>query len=111
MSATFFWACEWFQTTPSSANPSEAVLQIGWRCNGEEVHDGKVYTASVYSTCSLPPANPEDFTPFPDLQREQCLNWVWENGVNKDATEAAVAQQLANQISPPTQILPPPWNA
>jgi hypothetical protein len=37
------------------------------------------------------------------------LGWVWSSGVNKDATEAAVAGQIENQISP-TEIQPPlPW--
>ena len=111
MSATFSWACEWLQTTPDSADPSKAVLQVGWRVNGEQEDNGKTYTASVYSTCTLPPADPDNFTPFSDLTQDQVLGWLWANGVDKDSAEQAVQSNIDNQISPPTQILPPPWNA
>jgi hypothetical protein len=37
------------------------------------------------------------------------LGWVWSSGVNKDATEAAVAGQINNQINPPVIQPPLPW--
>jgi hypothetical protein len=37
------------------------------------------------------------------------LGWVWANGVDKDATEAAVEQQIANQKNPPIVSPPLPW--
>jgi len=101
------WIVEWMQTTPTSANPSEAVLQVGWRCNGQ---DGD-YSGSVYSTCTLPAANPANFTPYADLTQDQVLGWIWANGVNQSATEAAVAQQIEMQKNPPTIQPPPPWAA
>ena len=101
------WIIEWMQTTPTSANPSEAVLQVGWRCNGQ---DGD-YSGTVYSTCTLPAADPASFTPYADLTQDQVLGWIWANGVNKVATEAAVQQQIDNQINPPTIQPPLPWAA
>lgn len=101
------WMIEWMQTTPTSANPSEAVLQVGWRCNGQ---DGD-YSGSVYSTCTLPAADPASFTPYADLTQDQVLGWIWANGVNQAATEAAVAQQIDNQKNPPTIQPPLPWAA
>ena len=101
------WIIEWMQTTPTSANPSEAVLQVGWRCNGQ---DGD-YSGSVYSTCTLPAADPASFTPYADLTQDQVLGWIWANGVNQSATEAAVAQQIDNQKNPPTIQPPLPWAA
>ena len=101
------WIVEWMQTTPTSANPSEAVLQVGWRCNGQ---DGD-YSGSVYSTCTLPAADPASFTPYADLTQDQVLGWIWANGVNQAATEAAVAQQIDNQKNPPTIQPPLPWAA
>lgn len=101
------WIIEWMQTTPTSANPSEAVLQVGWRCNGTEDN----FSGSVYSTCTLPAADPQNFIPYSSLTEAEVLNWVWANGVNKVATEAAVAQQIDNQINPPTIQPPLPWAA
>ena len=101
------WIVEWMQTTPTSANPSEAVLQVGWRCNGQ---DGD-YSGSVYSTCTLPAADPHNFIPYSSLTEAEVLNWIWANGVNQAATEAAVAQQIEMQKNPPTIQPPLPWAA
>ncbi len=101
------WIVEWMQTTPTAANPSEAVLQVGWRCNGTEDN----FSGSVYSTCTLPAADPASFTPYNQLTQAQVLGWCYANGVNKDATEAAVQAQLDNQINPPTIQPPLPWSA
>ena len=99
------WIIEWMQTTPTSANPSEAVLQVGWRCNGTEDN----FSGSVYSTCTLPAADPASFVPYADLTQDQVLGWIWANGVNQAATEAAVAQQIEMQKNPPTIQPPLPW--
>jgi hypothetical protein len=101
------WIVEWMKTTPTTADPAEAVITVGWRCNGT---DGD-YSGTVYSTVSLPAADPESFTPYSDLTQEQVLGWVWENGVNKDATESAVAQQIEMQKNPPVIQPPLPWAA
>ncbi len=100
------WTIEWMQTTPTSANPSEAVITVGWRCTGTQ----DSYSASVYSTCSLPPADPANFTPYADLTQDQVLGWIWANGVDQASAEAAVQQQIDNQINPPVIQPPLPWS-
>jgi hypothetical protein len=51
------------------------------------------------------------YTPYADLTQEQVLGWIWSSGVDKDATEAAVNNQLQNLINPPVVTLPLPWSA
>jgi hypothetical protein len=105
------WIIDWLKTTPESANPEKAVITVGWRCNGTEVDGDKTYSGSVYSTVSLPAADPANFTPYADLTQDIVLGWVWANGVDKDSAEAAVAQQIEMQKNP-TEIQPPlPWAA
>ena len=100
------WTIEWLNTTPTSANPSEAVITVGWRCTGTQ----DTYTGSVYSTCSLPPADPASFIPYADLTQDIVLGWIWANGVDKDSAEAAVQAQIDNQINPPVIQPPLPWS-
>jgi len=102
---TSVWQIEWMNTTPTSADPAEAVITVGWRCNGTQ----DSYSASVYSTCSLPPADPARFIPYNQLTQDIVLGWIWANGVDKDATEAAVQSQIDNQINPPVIQPPLPW--
>jgi hypothetical protein len=58
------------------------------------------YTASIYSTCSFAAAEPA--IPYADVTEAQVLAWVWSNGVDKDATEAALAQNIELQKNPVT---------
>jgi hypothetical protein len=58
------------------------------------------YTASIYSTCSWADGTPT--VPYADLTQETVLGWVWANGVDKTATEAALAAQIALQKAPVT---------
>ena len=58
------------------------------------------YTASVYSTVSFPEGTPS--IPYDQVTQAEVLNWVWANGVDKDATEAALAAQIELQKHPVT---------
>lgn len=105
MATQITWIIEWMQTTPSSADPAECVVTAGWRCNGV---DGE-YVGTAYGSCGFQgPGDP--YTPYSELTQDQVLGWVWASGVNKDATEAAVQQQIDNQINPPIIQPPLPWS-
>ena len=56
------------------------------------------YTASIYSTCSFATATPS--IPYASVTEQEVLNWCWASGVDKDATEAALAQNIALQKNP-----------
>lgn len=59
------------------------------------------YTASIYSTCSFPAGTPS--IPYDQVTEAEVLNWCWANGVDKDATEAALAAQIELQKNPVQQ--------
>jgi len=61
--------------------------------------DGE-HTASIYSTCSW--ADGTVNIPYADLTQATVLGWVWANGVDKQATEDALAAQIALQKAPVT---------
>jgi hypothetical protein len=56
------------------------------------------YTASIYSTCSWAAGTPT--IPYADVTEAEVLGWCWSSGVDKDATEAALAAQIALQKNP-----------
>jgi hypothetical protein len=66
------------------------------------------YTASIYSTCSFAAATPS--IPYSSVTEAEVLNWIWANGVDKDATEAALAAQIELQKNPVTAT-GTPWAA
>ena len=88
----------------------DVVYCVHWQCNDTQEIDGKEYSGRVYSTCSLP-APEGTFTPYPDLTQDQVLGWIWANGVDKDATEAAVNAQIQAQAFPTIVSPPLPWAA
>lgn len=59
--------------------------------------DGE-YTASIYSTCSWAAGTPT--IPYADVTEAEVLGWCWSSGVDKDATEAALAANIALQKNP-----------
>ena len=107
MSATFNWQVTQMDCYPQADGETDVVFTVHWTCSG--VQDN--YTGSVYSTCAVPAPTGSAFTPYNQLTETQVLGWIWANGVDKTATEAAVAQQIANQINPPVVTPPLPWAA
>jgi hypothetical protein len=59
--------------------------------------DGE-FTASIYSTCSWAAGTPT--IPYADVTMQEVLDWCWASGVDKDATEAALAQNIELQKNP-----------
>jgi hypothetical protein len=69
--------------------------------------DGE-FTASIYSTCSWATGTPT--IPYADVTEAGVLQWCWTSGVDKDATEAALAQNIELQKNPVTAT-GTPWTA
>ena len=82
------------------------VVVAHWRATAV---DGD-FSASNYGTCGFTP-DPEssDWVAYDDITEELALSWCYENGVDKDATEANVTAQLEAQINPPIVTPPLPW--
>lgn len=66
------------------------------------------YSASIYATCSWQPGTPT--IPYDQVTQQEVLDWCWASGVDKDATEAALAEQIAAQKNPVTAS-GTPWSA
>ena len=107
MSATITWTVTQMDCYPQEGSETDVVFTVHWTCSG--VQD--TYTGSVYSTTSVPAPTPENFVPYQSLTEPVVLSWIWANGVDQAATEAAVQQQIDNQINPPVVTPPLPWAA
>ena len=64
------------------------------------------YTASIYSTCSFGEGTPT--IPYAQVTMSEVLNWIWANGCDKQATEDALAANIALQKNP-VQASGTPW--
>ena len=106
MAITYLWNISQLDCLPQSPEGADYVVTAHWSCNGS---DGQ-YSGSVYSTCSFAVVQGEQFVPYADLTQDMVLSWCWANGVDKASAEAAVQQQIDNQINPPIVSPPLPWS-
>ncbi len=105
MTTVIKWVVEQLDVKPQEGDLTDVVIVCHWRCNGV---DGQ-YSASVYGTCSFSQPG-EPFVPYSNLTEQEILNWCWNSGVDKDATEANIDTQIANQVNPPIVTPPLPWS-
>jgi hypothetical protein len=56
------------------------------------------YSASTYATSSWADGTPT--TPYADLTQATVLGWIWANGVDKEAVEASLQEQIDAQKNP-----------
>ena len=94
----------WTISTLDRETSNNFVITAHWQCTAV---DGE-YTASIYSTCSWADATP--VIPYSELTPETVLQWCWDSGVSKEATEAALAQNIELQKNPVTAT-GTPWSA
>jgi hypothetical protein len=92
MSTTIVWSVP--VTDYETANGF--ITQAHWTCNAV---DGD-YTASIYSTSSWASGTPT--IPYAQVTMAEVLNWIWANGCDKQATEDALAANIALQKNPVT---------
>ena len=94
MAATYTW-----QIANMERNTADdGVVVCHWRCTGV---DGD-HSASSYGTTShTPDPSAADFVPYADLTEATVLGWV-HAAVDKDATEAAIADKIDAMANPTT---------
>ena len=107
--STITWNISAMNCYPQAEGQTNVVFTVHWQCWGTQIQDGKTYSGSVYSTCGVTYAAGSTYIPYANLTKEDVLGWIWASGVDKDATEAAVQQQIDTAINPP--VIPPalPW--
>ena len=108
MASIITWSVTAMDAYPQADGQTDVVVTAHWQCNGTQEQDGTQYNSSVYSTCSFTYTG-GSFVPYSQLTLNDVLGWIWASGVDKAATEAAVQQQINNQINPPVVTPKLPW--
>ena len=84
------------------------VTVAHWRVTDSESVGEDTFTGSSYGTCGFTPdASASDFVAYADLTESTVLGWVHAD-VDKDATEAALTANIAEQKTP-TSADGMPW--
>jgi len=96
----------WTISTMEHNTADGGVIVAHWRVTEQETVGDDTYYARSYGTASFTyDASSPDFTPYADLTEEQVLGWCWseEGGVDKDAVEASLTANIAEQKNPVTE--------
>lgn len=105
MAIQITWEIAQLECVPHDNGLENVVKVVHWRCEGADA----AIRGSAYGSCGLGAPSTEDFTSYPSLTKETVLGWIWANGVDKEATEAAVANQIERIKNPPVVTPPLPW--
>ena len=90
-------ATTWTIATLERELSDGGVIVAHWRATDV---DGD-YSASAYGTCGFSPdASDPSFVAYDSLTEAQVLQWCWDNGVDKDATEASLAAKIEADKNP-----------
>jgi hypothetical protein len=101
--ATFNWVISTTEYDLQPADMDGAIIVAHWRCNAEQENEGTTYNATSYGTCGFSPdPSSPDYTPYADVTEQQCLDWCFAGGVDKDSIEASLQANIDGQINPVT---------
>jgi hypothetical protein len=95
-------AYNWVITQTDYETATGFITTAHWTCRAVDGDN----MASIYSTCSWASGTPT--IPYASVTMAEVLNWVWES-VDKQATEDALAANIALQKNPVTES-GTPWN-
>lgn len=109
MAIVYNWVVSSMQEYPTTPDGlDDVVFVVNWRRVATEIIDDVAFTADNYGSLGVPSPSPEDFTPYPDLTFEQVCGWL-DAGLDVEAIDAGLANQIENKINPPVVSLPLPW--
>ena len=104
MAITYNWVVSSLETAPVDGELNDVVKVVHWRY---QATDGD-YQAEVYSSFACGEPSETDFTAYPDLTEEQVIGWL-ESGLDVEAMQESLANQIADLKNPKIVSLPLPW--
>jgi hypothetical protein len=108
MSTTYNWVINQLDTAPSLDGLTDVVVVVNWTRTAEQFVGGEPINVSCYGTMFCQTPSSTDFTAYPDLTYEQVCSWL-DSGLDTNAIDLGLDQQIENIINPPIIVLPLPW--
>lgn len=105
MSITYNWSFPQFDVAPSLDNLNDVVVTVHWRLSGTDEDN---VTSEVYGTVNLGVPNPDDFTTFDSITKEQTIEWV-SGAMDVPALKQNIANSIALMKNPPQISMQPPF--
>ena len=93
-----------FEVYPMEGTLENVIKYIKWIRNAE---DGE-YKASNSATFVCGDPDPNNYTPYDQITKEQVIQWL-ESGLKIDLIDMALEGNINDQKAPKTEILPNPF--
>lgn len=106
--ATFTWIINQLDTKPTEDGLTDVVVTVHWTRNAEQYFGGEPIIVTSYGTMGCQTPSSTDFTAYPNLTYDQVCSWL-NAGLNVEAIDLGLQQQIDNIINPPIIVLPLPW--
>ena len=105
---TYTWFFSELQVHPSAEGQTDVVYGIRYRLGGD---DGSGHSSFVYGLVECTYTEGDPFVAFADLTRSQVESWTVASLGDEQVVElkAQVDAMIAEQITPTTELLTPPW--
>jgi len=105
---TFFWTIKSMEVIIKDGNLNDVVYNINWGLSASTEVNATPYFVETYGSVVVPPPDPDDFTPYDQLTKDQVVGWLYLVLPVPDM-EASLTRQLDVMINPTTETLPPPF--
>lgn len=102
------WVISAMECKVHEEDMTDVVIIVHWRYQARELHEEKEYFAETYGATSVGMPDPETFTPFDQLTKEQVVGWL-EAELDVDQMNTSLQENINLQINPVTVTLPPAW--
>ena len=111
MPTSFSWNIKVMTVKPVEGSLTDVVIVVYWDRLGSRASNSVTYNASRSGMSNLGTPDPYNFTPYDQLTENQVIGWVETSlGTEQLALiDASIDKDIDNQINPPVEVLPPPW--
>lgn len=99
------WTFSAFNCRVNEEGLQKVVTTVHWRYKGTD-EDG--IEAELYGAQPVGSPNPEAFTPYPQISKEQVIGWM-ESTMDIETMQETIANQINLIKNPVTETLSAPW--
>ena len=103
------WVISQIEVINQVGDLEKVAYRIHYRRQMTETVEDKTYFAETYSVITLPEADPQNFTPYEQLTKEQVEGWL-ASALNVEAIDASLAAQIEDKKHPKTSAPALPWS-
>lgn len=103
----YTWEFPAFDIVFNDNDLTDVVTTVHWRLRGNQANT----TAELYGTIVLLPPDPNSYTPFEQLTKEQVVEWV-EDSFNPELLEKykqMISDNIEEKLNPTRATVEPPW--